>query len=60
MGVSRSLFRRRVKARQQAAREVMFDRLQWQVAELKAHLNRCAAFHAAMAREFDCQIRRPF
>ena len=59
MGISRSTFyRRRAKAREQAAlvqaaaaREAMFDRLAWQVAELRAHLDRLAAANAAMAAE---------
>jgi hypothetical protein len=59
MGISRSTFyRRRAKARQQvaqtqavAAREAVFDRLRWQVAELRTHLDRLAAANAAMAAE---------
>jgi hypothetical protein len=35
----------------------MLERLRWQVEELRSHLDRAAAFHAAMAREFD---RRAF
>jgi hypothetical protein len=34
-----------------AAREAMFDRLQWQVAELRTHLDRLAAANAIMAVE---------
>jgi len=45
---------RRAKAREQAAqaaREAVFDRLAWQLAELRANLDRCAVAHAAMAAE---------
>ena len=44
--------RRRAKAREQAglaAREAVLDRLAWQIAELRASLDRCAAAHAAVA-----------
>jgi len=34
-----------------AAREAVLDRLQWQLAELRASLDRCAVAHEAMARE---------
>jgi len=69
LGVSRSTwYRRRAKAREQAAqaaraaalalataaREAVLDRLQWQMAELRANLDRCAVAHAAMAAEFAC------
>ena len=37
-----------------AAREIMFDRLQWQLESLRASLDRCAAAHAVMAAEFAC------
>jgi hypothetical protein len=43
---------RRKKARQWAdvvARKAVLDRLAWQVAELRASLDRTAAFHAVMA-----------
>jgi hypothetical protein len=54
-GLSRSTYyRRRRKAREQAAvaaREAVLDRLQWQLAELRANLDRCAVAHAAMAVE---------
>jgi hypothetical protein len=53
VGLSRSTwYRRRAKAREQAvlaAREAVLDRLAWQLAELPAQLDRCAAAHAAMA-----------
>jgi hypothetical protein len=59
LGVSRSTYyRRRAKAREQAAlaaataaKEAVLDRLQWQLAELRASLDRCAAVNAAMAAE---------
>jgi hypothetical protein len=59
MGVSRSTYyRRRAKARHEAAlaqataaREAVLDRLQWQLAELRVSLDRCAAANAAMAAE---------
>ena len=51
-------YRRRAKAREQAAlaqaiaaREAVLDRLQWQIVELRASLDRCAMTHAAMAAE---------
>jgi hypothetical protein len=54
-GISRSTwYRRKAKARQEAAlaaRAAVLDRLEWQVAELRAHLDRAAAFNAAMAAE---------
>jgi hypothetical protein len=34
-----------------AAREAVLDRLQWQLAELRASLDRCAVAQAAMAAE---------
>ena len=34
-----------------AAREAVLDRLAWQIAELRASLERCAVAHAAMAAE---------
>jgi hypothetical protein len=44
LGISRSTYyRRRAKAREQAAmaaREAVLDRLQWQIAELRASLER--------------------
>jgi hypothetical protein len=43
--------RRRAKAREQAAvaaREAVLDRLAWQIAELRASLDRCAVAHAAI------------
>jgi hypothetical protein len=33
-----------------AAREAVFDRLQWQVAELRMHLDKAAEANAVMAR----------
>src|SRR5262249_50272046 len=59
LGISRSTYyRRRAKAREQAAllstaaaREAVLDRLAWQIAELRASLDKCAAAHEAMARE---------
>jgi hypothetical protein len=41
-----------------AAREAMFDRLQWQ-AELRTHLDRLAAANAAMAAELSLFERVP-
>jgi len=49
-------YRRRAKAREQAAqaaREAVFDRLAWQLAELRASLDRCAIAHAVMAAELN-------
>jgi len=66
LGLSRRVYyRRRAKAREQAAlaareaalaqanaaREAVLDRLAWQIAELRANLDKCAVAHAAMARE---------
>ena len=55
MGISRSTYyRRRAKAREQAAlahAAAVLDRLAWQVAELRTHLDRCALMHAIMAQE---------
>ena len=60
LGISRSTtwYRRRRKARQEAcvrltvaARAAVLDRLAWQIAELRASLDRCAVAHAVMARE---------
>jgi hypothetical protein len=60
LGISRSKtwYWRRAKARQQAAlaqamaaREAVLDRLAWQLAELRASLERAAVAHAAMAAE---------
>jgi hypothetical protein len=49
-GISRSTwYRRKAKAREQAAlaaREAVFDRMAWQVAELRESLDRAAAFNA--------------
>jgi hypothetical protein len=53
LGISRSTYyRRRAKAREQAAlaaataaREAVLDRLDWQLAELRASLERCAVAH---------------
>ena len=57
LGISRSTwYRRRAKAREQAAvaaREAVLDRLAWQLAELRANLDKCAVAHAAMAAELD-------
>jgi hypothetical protein len=36
-----------------AAREAMFNRLEWQLGELLASLERAAAFHAATAAELN-------
>src|SRR5262249_6378905 len=47
-------YRRRAKGRQQAAQThaaAVLDRLAWQVAELRAHLDRIAAANAIFARE---------
>jgi hypothetical protein len=57
LGISRSTwYRRQAKARQEAARtqalaarEVVLDRLQWQLASLRASLNKIAVANAAMA-----------
>jgi hypothetical protein len=50
-------YRRRAKAREQAAlaqaaaaREAVLGRLQWQIAELRASLDKIAVANAAMAR----------
>jgi hypothetical protein len=55
MGISRSTYyRRRAKAREQAAlahAAAVLDRLAWQVAELRTHLDRLAALNAVMAAE---------
>jgi len=66
VGVSRSTwYRRKAKVREQAAqaaraaalaaataaREAVLDRLQWQLAELRASLDRCAVAHAGMEAE---------
>jgi hypothetical protein len=59
LGISRSTYyRRRAKAREQAAlaaataaREAVLDRLQWQLAELRASLDRMAVANGAMAVE---------
>ena len=68
LGISRSTYyRRRAKAREQAAqaareavlaqavaaREAVLDRLAWQIAELRASLDRCAIAHAVMAAELN-------
>jgi hypothetical protein len=57
LGISRSTwYRRRAKAREQAAlasRAIVFNRLQWQVTELRASLDRCAAMHAIFAAELN-------
>jgi hypothetical protein len=58
-GISRSAYyRRRAKAREQAAlaaataaREAVLDRMAWQLAELRASLDRCAAAHELMRAE---------
>ena len=47
-------YRRRAKAREQAAQAhaaAVLDRLQWQVAELRASLEKMAAANAVMVRE---------
>jgi hypothetical protein len=47
-------YRRRAKGRQEAAaaaREAVFDRMAWQLGELRTHLDRLAAFNAVMAEE---------
>jgi hypothetical protein len=49
LGVS-PYYRRRAKARQQAAQAAVFDRLQWQLAELRSELDKAAA-HAIMDSE---------
>jgi hypothetical protein len=53
LGISRSTwYRRRKKEREQAAlaaRNAVLDRLEWQLAELRGHLDRCAAAQAVMA-----------
>ena len=55
LGISRSpTLRRRAKGRQQAAQAhvvAVLDRLVWQVAELRANLDKIAAANAAMAAE---------
>jgi hypothetical protein len=65
LGISRSAYyRRRAKARDAAAalaataaREAVLDRLAWQIAELRASLEQCAAAHAAMAAELSASPR---
>ena len=59
------LYRRRAKGRHEAAlahaagaREAI-DRLQWQVAELRTHLDRLAAANAIMAQELSLFERIP-
>jgi len=51
-------YRRRKLARERAAlaavavhRNAVLDRLEWQLAELRASLDKCAAAHAVMVRE---------
>ena len=59
LGLSRSTYyRRRAKAREQAAlaqamaaREAVLDRLAWQIAELRASLDKMTVANAAMAAE---------
>ena len=49
-----TLLRRKAKARQEAAQThaaAVLDRLQWQVVEMRASLERAAVAHAVMARE---------
>ena len=49
-------YRRRAKARQAAAvaaREAVLDRLAWQIAELRANLDKMAVANAAMAAALD-------
>jgi hypothetical protein len=63
LGISRSTYyRRRAKAREQAAQAhaaAVFDRLAWQVAELRTHLDRLAAANAIMAAELSLFERVP-
>lgn len=59
LGISRSTYyRKRAKAREQAVlaaatvtRNAVLDRLDWQLAELRASLDRTAAAHAIMSAE---------
>jgi len=65
LGISRSTYyRRRAKAREQAARaavlaqasaarEAVLDRLAWQLAELRANLDKIAVANAAIAAELN-------
>ena len=54
LGINRSTYYRgRAKAREQAALAAVLDRPQWQIAELRANLDRCAFAHAAMAAELN-------
>jgi hypothetical protein len=63
-GISRSTYyRRKAKGRQQAAlahdaaaREAMLDRLHWQVVELRASLDRAAAFNAAIGQVLNAPL----
>jgi hypothetical protein len=61
LGISRSAlyYRRHAKAREQAAlaqTAAVLDRLQWQLAELRESLDRCAAANAIMAAELGCLL----
>jgi hypothetical protein len=50
----RGWYRRRAKGREEAAlvhTAAVLDRLQWQVVELRAHLDKMAMYNAAMAAE---------
>jgi hypothetical protein len=57
LGISRSTwYWRRAQAREQAAmaaREAVLDRLQWQIAELRASLDKIVVASAAMAAELN-------
>jgi len=51
-GCSRSTwYRRRKQAREREVRDAVLDRLDWQLAELRASLDRMAAAHAVMVAE---------
>jgi hypothetical protein len=66
LGISRSTcYRRRKQARKraalasaQAAREALLDRLEWQLAELRAHLDRCARAQAGLSDGGDERLAR--
>ena len=54
--IAQHYYRRRAKAREQAAmaaREAVLDRLAWQLAELRASLDKIAVANAAMEAELN-------
>jgi len=52
LGISRSTYTT-AGAHAMAARDAVLDRLAWQLAELRASLDRCAIAHAVMAAELN-------